>query len=63
MSSLSIYPHSTHYKSDHGIFCSNSFQERTELGDNEENQEKTVLVKDKENKRTHKALLELASPS
>jgi len=42
---------------------SNSFQERIEFGTNEENQEKAVLVKDKENKRRHKTLLEPASPS
>ena len=30
---------------------------------NEENQENAVPVKDKENNRTHKELLELASPS
>jgi len=39
------------------------FQEWTEFGGKDENQEKAVPVKDKENKGTHKASLELASPS
>jgi len=56
--------HCPHYESDHEFFfLSNSFQERIEFGTNEENQEKAVLVKDKENKRRHKTLLEPASPS
>ena len=46
-----------------GTKPSNSFQERTELGDNEENQEKAVPVKDKENNQIRKESLELASPS
>ena len=44
-------------------FSSNSFQEWIEFGANKQNQEKVVQVKDRENKWTHKALLELASPS
>jgi len=40
-----------------------SFQEWTQFGANDENQEKVVSVNDKENKRMRKELLEPASPS
>ena len=63
MSNLLSLLHYPHYKNDHEFFCFNSFQDWTEFGGNEANQEKAVPVKDNENNRTRKELLELASPS
>ena len=44
-------------------FRSNWFQFNIEFGASKENQEKAVPVNDKENKRTRKASLKLASPN
>ena len=63
MLNLSILLHYPHYKSDHENFVLIRSKSGPNLGGKAENQEKAVPVNDKENKRTRKELLELASPN
>jgi hypothetical protein len=55
---LSILIASSHYKSDHEIYT-NISQDIIEPGASEENQEKVVSVKDKENKAYFKSIISI----